>query len=85
VEQDCTARVLDADDLSEIKVFKTERPVNAAAISSLKPHVLVGGGQDAAAVTTTSGKVRVFSFLLVAQSRRVLLNKYRWVAAGWQV
>ena len=58
--KDCTALVMDVDELKVLKHFATERPVNSAAISPLKPHVILGGGQDAAAVTTTSGKVGKF-------------------------
>ena len=34
----------------------TERPVNSAAISPLYDHVVLGGGQEAMEVTTTSSK-----------------------------
>lgn len=36
--------------------YETERPVNAAAISPLKNQIMLGGGQDAMAVTTTSAR-----------------------------
>ena len=29
-----------------VKTYKTERPVNGAAISPTHPHILLGGGQD---------------------------------------
>jgi hypothetical protein len=35
-------------------VYQTERPVNAAVISPLKYHVLLGGGQDAMSVATAA-------------------------------
>lgn len=58
--KDNWAKIFDVDDLHVIKRFQTERPVNSAAISPLKPHVLLGGGQEAMSVTTTAGKVGKF-------------------------
>ena len=58
--KDQTAIIFKTEDLSVYKRFETERPVNAAAISPIRPHVILfnqiilGGGQDAMAVTTTS-------------------------------
>ena len=37
-----------------IKTFTTETPLNSAALAPGKPYVLLGGGQDAMNVTTTS-------------------------------
>merc|ERR1711862_200160 len=37
-----------------------DRPVNDAVISETKDHILLGGGQEAMSVTTTSGKVGKF-------------------------
>jgi len=54
--KDHTARVFDSENLKELKTFNTERPVNSAAISPIREHVLLGGGQDAMHVTTTSAK-----------------------------
>jgi translation initiation factor 3 subunit I len=33
--------------LELIKTYKTERPINSAAISPIKDHVVLGGGQEA--------------------------------------
>lgn len=52
--KDTTAKLFDADTLMCLKTYKTERPVNSAAISPLLEHVVLGGGQDAMEVTTTS-------------------------------
>ena len=52
--KDCSAKLIDPNTLGVIKTFKTERPVNGAAISPTHPHILLGGGQDAQNVTTTS-------------------------------
>ena len=39
-----------------MKTFLPERPVNAAVLSPIFDHVIVGGGQDAMSVTMTSSK-----------------------------
>lgn len=57
---DFTAKLFDAVDLKNIKTYKTDRPVNDAVISEQKDHILLGGGQEAMSVTTTSGKVGKF-------------------------
>ncbi|KAJ3055164.1 Eukaryotic translation initiation factor 3 subunit I [Rhizophlyctis rosea] len=51
--KDCTAKISDAKTLKIMKVFTTERPVNSASISPIKPHIVLGGGQEAMSVTTT--------------------------------
>jgi len=57
---DFTSKLYDIVDLRHLKTYKTERPVNAAVISETKDHILLGGGQEAMSVTTTSGKVGKF-------------------------
>ncbi len=52
--KDTTAKLFDVDTLDCLKTFKTERPVNSAAISPIYDHVVLGGGQEAMDVTTTS-------------------------------
>lgn len=52
--KDTSAKLFDAEDLTCLKTYKTERPVNSAAISPILDHVVLGGGQDAMEVTTTS-------------------------------
>lgn len=52
--KDCTAKLIDPITLEVIKVYKSSTPVNGAVISPTHPHILMGGGQDAQAVTTTS-------------------------------
>jgi translation initiation factor 3 subunit I len=57
--KDQTSKLLDARTLEVLKVYKTQQPVNDAVISPSKPHVILGGGQEAMSVTTTkahSGK-----------------------------
>lgn len=57
---DKTAKLWDLRTLQLLKTFQTERPINAADISPLFDHVVLGGGQDAAAVTTTSSRAGKF-------------------------
>lgn len=61
--KDNTARLWDMETFENMKVYKTDRPVNSAAISPMideYPHILIGGGQEAMDVTTTSTKVAKF-------------------------
>ena len=58
--RDQHAMIFNADDFEVLKDFKTERPVNSAAMSPLRDHVVLGGGQDAMSVTTSSAKVGKF-------------------------
>jgi translation initiation factor 3 subunit I len=52
--KDKTSKLVDPVNLEVIKIFQTDRPVNAAVIHPTKPHVLLGGGQDAMNVTVTA-------------------------------
>lgn len=52
--KDCTAKLWDFHNFELLKTFTCEHPINSAAISPLFPHVLLGGGQEASQVTTTS-------------------------------
>lgn len=54
--RDQTAKLFDVEDLSVVKVFSTESPINSASISPIRPHVVLGGGQDAMHVTQTDAK-----------------------------
>lgn len=58
--KDTSAKLFDSDSLMCLKTYKTERPVNSAAISPILDHVVLGGGQDAMEVTTTSTKAGKF-------------------------
>ncbi|CAM9093743.1 unnamed protein product, partial [Ectocarpus fasciculatus] len=53
--KDMTAKIVDPDNFEVIKIFKAGHPINDACLSSLHPHVLLGGGQDAMSVTVTAG------------------------------
>lgn len=57
---DFTSKLYDAVNLKHLKTYQTDRPINDAVISEHKDHILLGGGQEAMSVTTTSGKVGKF-------------------------
>lgn len=50
---DRTAKLWDATAMKVLKTYRTEKPVNCAAIAPERNHILIGGGQDASLVTTT--------------------------------
>ncbi|THH16950.1 hypothetical protein EW146_g3783 [Bondarzewia mesenterica] len=52
--KDKTARIHDSKTLTVLKTFSTETPLNSAAMTPNMPYVLLGGGQEAMSVTTTS-------------------------------
>jgi translation initiation factor 3 subunit I len=58
--KDFTAKLFDTYSLDLMKTYKTDRPVNSAAIAPTKPHVVLGGGQEAMDVTTTSTRIGKF-------------------------
>ena len=57
---DTRARLIDAVSLEVLKTYQTGTNANAAAIHPTFPHVLVGGGQEASQVTTTSSRAGKF-------------------------
>ena len=57
---DHTAKIYDTKTLQLLKTFTSDRPLNAAGLSPLFNHVIVGGGQEAMNVTVTSAKVGHF-------------------------
>lgn len=57
---DTRARLVDAVSLEVMKTYQTGTNANAAAIHPTFPHVLVGGGQEASQVTTTSSRAGKF-------------------------
>jgi len=74
--KDTTAKLFDAIDLKHMKTYKSNAPVNSAAISPHAKHILLGGGQDAKDVTTTAirdGKfdARFYHMLLEEEFGRV--------------
>ncbi|XP_014243819.1 eukaryotic translation initiation factor 3 subunit I [Cimex lectularius] len=57
---DHTAKLFDTEELTHLKTYHTERPVNSASLSPLYEHVVLGGGQEASLVTTTSTRIGKF-------------------------
>jgi translation initiation factor 3 subunit I len=58
--KDTTSKLFDVETLACLKTYKTERPVNSAAISPIYDHVVLGGGQEAMDVTTSSTRAGKF-------------------------
>ncbi|XP_002734611.1 eukaryotic translation initiation factor 3 subunit I-like [Saccoglossus kowalevskii] len=58
--KDTTAKLFDTQSFKHLKTYKTERPVNSASISPIRDHVVLGGGQEAMDVTTTSTRIGKF-------------------------
>ncbi|XP_064605657.1 eukaryotic translation initiation factor 3 subunit I-like [Liolophura sinensis] len=58
--KDTSAKLFDMATLKHMKTYKTDRPVNSAAVSPIRDHVVVGGGQEAMDVTTTSTRIGKF-------------------------
>ncbi|ODV98129.1 hypothetical protein PACTADRAFT_47941 [Pachysolen tannophilus NRRL Y-2460] len=54
--KDKTAHILDVDTLTIMKTYEADAPMNSACITPVKNFVILGGGQDARDVTTTSSK-----------------------------
>eukprot|EP00736_Rhodelphis_marinus_P008456 Rmarinus@m.6153 len=61
---DTTARLFDLKSMECVKTYRTNKPVNAASLSPLMDHVIVGGGQAAADVTTTHQRAGHFAMKL---------------------
>jgi translation initiation factor 3 subunit I len=58
--KDQKAILFNSTTLEILATYEADRPLNAAAISPNKEHVLMGGGQDAMSVTTTAGRAGGF-------------------------
>lgn len=57
---DKEAKLWDSRTLQHLKTYVSDRPLNAASISPLMDHVVLGGGQEAMAVTQTASKAGKF-------------------------
>jgi translation initiation factor 3 subunit I len=57
---DQSAKLWDAKTLTCLKTFSTDRPVNSSCISPIYNQIILGGGQEAMDVTTTSSKAGKF-------------------------
>jgi translation initiation factor 3 subunit I len=71
-----TADEPDPRPAGPIKRFTTDVPVNAARLSPLREHLILGGGQEARDVTTTSGaagkfETRFFDLVMAKELGRV--------------
>ncbi|KAI8913093.1 WD40-repeat-containing domain protein [Powellomyces hirtus] len=53
--KDHTSKIFDAKTLRVMKTYTTTRPVNSAALSPIRPHIALGGGQEAMEVTQVGG------------------------------
>ncbi|QRV77901.1 eukaryotic translation initiation factor 3 subunit I [Ceratobasidium sp. AG-Ba] len=54
--KDRSAKLHETKTLKVLKNYLTDGPLNSAAIAPLRPYILVGGGQEAMNVTTTSAR-----------------------------
>lgn len=54
--RDSVASLVDVSTFEVLKSYKTDCPLNSACITPLKEYVILGGGQDAKDVTTTSAR-----------------------------
>jgi len=54
--KDKTAKILAVDNLKVLKTYVTDTPLNTACITAKKDFVILGGGQEARDVTTTSSR-----------------------------
>lgn len=52
--RDKLAKLFDSESLENIHSYEGQAPLNSACITTVKDFVIVGGGQDASAVTTTA-------------------------------
>lgn len=58
--KDNSSMIYETATLKVLKTFSTQRPVNSACISPLRNHIILGGGQEAMNVTTTSQRHEKF-------------------------
>ncbi|CUA73341.1 Eukaryotic translation initiation factor 3 subunit I [Rhizoctonia solani] len=54
--KDKSAKLHETKTLNVLKNYATDGPLNSAAIAPGRPYILVGGGQEAMNVTTTSAR-----------------------------
>eukprot|EP00842_Homolaphlyctis_polyrhiza_P000326 jgi/Hompol1/1294/HPOL_005550-RA len=74
--KDQSSVIMDAATLEVKKRYETDTPVNSAAIAPNRTQIMLGGGQDAMNVTTTSAKqgkfeVRFFNLVFEEEIGRV--------------
>lgn len=54
--KDKTAKLISSRDLQLLKTYPSDTPLNTASLTPKKPFVILGGGQAAMDVTTTSSR-----------------------------
>jgi len=52
--KDKTAKIFESNTLKALKIFQTDTPLNSASLTPIQDFVILGGGQEAMDVTTTS-------------------------------
>jgi len=52
--KDKTTTLMESNTLKTLKMYTTDTPLNSAAVTPIQDFVIVGGGQEAMEVTTTS-------------------------------
>ncbi|KAI5818897.1 WD40-repeat-containing domain protein [Pyronema omphalodes] len=52
--KDKSAKLIESQTLNILKTYQTDTPLNSAAITAKKDFIILGGGQEARDVTTTS-------------------------------
>lgn len=57
---DSTAKLFETKTLEVIKTYKASQPLNTAAISPTRKHIILGGGTQAVDVTTTLARSGTF-------------------------
>lgn len=57
---DQTSKLWDVAEMKVLRTYQADVPLNAAAISPAREHVIAGGGQEASAVTTTAASAGKF-------------------------
>jgi len=70
--KDHTARLYEANSLTQLKLFRSNKPLNCCCLHPLLNVVMVGGGQEAMDVTTTSaskGKFQIEFFHTVFEEK----------------
>ncbi|PKI84469.1 translation initiation factor eIF3 subunit [Malassezia vespertilionis] len=54
--KDKLSKLIDTNTLDVMKTYPTDTPLNSAIAHPTRPYVIVGGGQEAMSVTTTSSR-----------------------------
>ncbi|GMM30232.1 translation initiation factor eIF3 subunit I [Martiniozyma asiatica (nom. inval.)] len=62
--RDKSSCIFDLEDLKVIKRYSSETPINSAVITPAKDFIIMGGGQDARSVTTTSMAEGMFDAMI---------------------